>query len=112
MPTAFRTDADGDWIAKDADAVLDYHMAWSDWLAGDTIASVVWTVPTGLVKNSQSINAGGPTTIDGVVHPSSTLATVWLSGGVAGETYLVACRVVTAGGRTDERSFRVAVASR
>lgn len=111
MTSAFALDGVGPWIEKDANAVLDYHVCWADWLDGDTIASVTWTVQSGLTKDSQSVNAS-PVTIDGTAHAANTVATAWLSGGTAGQTYSVACRVVTAGGRTDERTFRVRVANR
>jgi hypothetical protein len=98
----FQTDATGPWIEKDPAAVLDYQLDWDvandSWLAGDTIAGVVWTVDTGLIRDSQS--------------NSTTAAKVWLSGGTAGTTYQVACRITTAAGRSDERTFRVAVKQR
>lgn len=111
MTSAFQTDGIGPWIEKDPHAVVDYHAAWSDWLDGDTIASVVWTVSTGLTKDSQAVNSGA-VTIDGVSHPANSVATAWLSGGTAGQSYTVACRITTAGGRTDERTFRVVVRER
>ena len=82
---------------KDPDAVLDYAFDWSTWLAtGETISHVV-TVDTGLTKDSDS-------EADGIV-------TVWLSGGTAGTSYNVACKIVTTT-RTDERSITVLVQER
>jgi len=78
------------WI-HDPNAILDYSVDWSDWLGSDTIASVTWTVPTGIVKASQA--------------ETTTTATAWISGGTAGTEYAVACKIVTAGGRTDERTI-------
>ncbi|MCW5623912.1 MAG: hypothetical protein KIT73_04235 [Burkholderiales bacterium] len=106
MRTAFREDARGFYVEKDPDATLDYHMAWSRLLDGDTISTAMWTVPAGLTKVSQSVNVS-PVVVDRVTHPAGSVATVWLSGGTAGAEYAVTCRVVTVGGRTDERSFRV-----
>lgn len=81
-------------VEKDPSAVLDYGFDWSAWLAdGDTIASVVWTVPTGITKDNQS--------------ESTTIATVWLSGGTAQTQYLVGCKITTAAGRVDERTLTV-----
>lgn len=111
MTSAFTIDGVGPWIEKDPQAVLDYSVCWKDWLAGDSIASVVWTVAAGLTKASEAVNSGA-VTIDGVSHPANTVATAWLSGGTAGALYDVACRVTTAGGRTDERTFRVKVVQR
>lgn len=78
------------WI-HDPEAVLDYAVDWSDWLGADTIASATWTVPTGLTKASQA--------------ETTTKSTAWISGGTAGTTYSVECRITTVGGRTDERTI-------
>lgn len=80
---------------KDPDAVLDYQIDWSAWLGSDTIATSTWTVGTGI-------------TMDG--HTSTTkTATVWLSGGTVGTSYSVTNRIVTALGRTDERTIQITV---
>ncbi len=79
---------------KDPDAELDYAVDWSAWLGTDTIASAVWTLPTGLTQPR-------PSSVDGAV------ATVWLAGGTSGVTYTVTCRVTTAAGRIDDRSHRI-----
>lgn len=89
-------------LTKDPEAVLDYAIDWDvtgdSWLSGDTISSVTWTVPTGLTKGSES--------------NTTTTATVWLSGGTAGSIYSISCKIVTAGGRTDERTFKLKVEER
>jgi hypothetical protein len=84
------------WPAKDPNDILDYSIDFADWLGTDTLATVTWTVPTGLTKGSQS--------------NSSTVALVWLSGGTAGATYEVLCRITTAGGRTHDKSVKLRVA--
>lgn len=78
---------------KDPDATLDYGIDWSEWLGADTIASVTWVVPAGLTKESQS--------------NTTTAAYAWLSGGTAGETYPVVCRITTAAGRIDDRTLEI-----
>lgn len=79
---------------KDPSAVLDYGFDWSEWLeSGETISSAVWTVPTGLTKDSQS--------------ESATITTAWLSGGTAATDYSVACKIVTSAGRTEERTIKI-----
>lgn len=83
---------------KDPSAILDYSIDWSLWLNGDTIQSSSWTVPQGLTKASETNN--------------STSATVWLSGGILGQTYTVTNRVTTTNGRTDERSILIKVEDR
>ena len=85
---------------KDPDATLDYTVSWAGWLpSGDTIDDAAWDVPTGLTESA-------PSTV------TTTTATVWLSGGTAGERYLVRCRVTTAGGRIDDRTIEVRVVER
>jgi hypothetical protein len=84
-------------FTKDPVAVLDYSFDWSLWLKTDTIATATWT-SNGLVQSSTSI--------------SGTITTIWLSGGIAGERYIVTCRITTAGGRTDERSIAINIQER
>ncbi len=87
---------------KDPDAVLDYVWDWTSWLGGDD-SITAHTVTT-------------PAVDDGVTIDSSTVdggkVTVWLSGGTARQAYDVTCRIVTAGGRTDERTSRFRVQER
>ena len=82
-------------FTKDPDAVLDYAFDWNtNWLqGGEIITSYEITVETGLVKDNDS-------EADGVV-------TIWLSGGTAGASYIVSCRITTDLGRTDERSIEI-----
>jgi len=109
--SAFREGPEGPYVVKDPNATLDYLLAWKDWLNGDTISTAAWEVDVGLTKQSDSVNAS-PVTIDGVSHPAATVATVWLTGGTAGQKYLVRCRITTVAGRVDDRSFRVMVADK
>jgi hypothetical protein len=85
---------------KDPNAVLDYTFDWAPYLTpiGDTIASVTWVLSTGLTKVSQS--------------NTSTSATAFVSGGVAGEKATLTCRIVTTGGRTDDRSVTLKIEER
>jgi hypothetical protein len=80
---------------KDPQAVKDYQLDWTAWLAGDTVSSHTVTVEAGLTKDSDSRALG--------------VVTVWLSGGTKGRTYKVTCRVVTTNGRTDERTVEILV---
>jgi hypothetical protein len=83
---------------KDPNAVLDYVIDWTTWLGSDTISSSTWTVPTGITQ-VQATN-------------TTKLATIWLSGGTAGELYTLTNRIVTTGGRTEDRSITIAVRGR
>lgn len=98
--TGFNTDANGLWIEKDPQAVLDYTIDWSKWLqkVGDAIVTSVWDPVTGIAIQSQSYD--------------TVKAIVWLTGGTLGATYTLTNRITTAGGRTEERSFRVVIANR
>lgn len=82
---------------KDPQAVLDWDIDWSKWLAkaGDTITAVSATVTPsgGLAVDSSSTTASA--------------VKVWLSGGVAGSSYQVTVHITTSGGRQDDRSFQV-----
>jgi len=98
-------------FTKDPDAVLDWYFDWaalsngtgeSDWLAGgESITEKAVTVaPAGLTVESSAVVNGG------------TAVQVWLSGGVAGQRYTVACKVTTSAGRIDERTAQVNVRQR
>jgi hypothetical protein len=80
-------------FTKDPNAVLDYSIDWTRWLAGDQIATSQWIIPSGLTKMADSKTASS--------------ATVWLSGGSVGQSYTVTNRITTAAGRTEDRSFTV-----
>lgn len=80
---------------KDPDEVLDYQIDWSARLEADTITTSTWTVPDGITKNS-----------DG---KSNTATTIWLSGGVEGQTVTLINRIVTAGGRTMDQSVKLKI---
>lgn len=88
---------------KDPDDVLDYKLSWAEWLSetdGDTIATSTWIVPTGIVEDEAKRSS------------DATSATIWLSGGTAGVSYLVTNRITTAQGRTIDRSMTIAVRDR
>ena len=85
-------------FTKDPDATLDYRVEWSSWLDTDTIATSTWTVESGITTVSDS--------------NTTTVATIWLSGGTAGEEYEVANLITTAAGRIDERTLTIKVANK
>lgn len=91
----------GKTIKKDPQAVLDYPFDWSSWLAtAELIVSHIITVAAGITKDSDNEAAG--------------VVTVVLSGGTAGTTYKVACRITTdsSPARTDERTIYIEVVER
>lgn len=100
VASAFTVDQWGDArIAKDPDAVLEYTLDWDAWLAdADELSAIAFTVPTGVTKDSEEF--------------TSDTATVWLSGGTAGDSYKVTCHITTSAGREDDRTFYVDVKER
>lgn len=80
---------------KDPDANLDYSIDWSLFLDNDTISTSVWTVPPGISQTA--------------VASSITTTTIWLSGGMLNNTYLLSNRITTVGGRIDDRSFEIKI---
>ncbi len=85
MPTYYKDSAD----------VLDYSLDWAAIIPTDTIATSTWTPPTGITAAVPSI--------------VGKITTIWLTGGTTGTTYPVVNRVVTAGGRTIERTIHIRV---
>ena len=80
---------------KDPASVQDYTITWTATLNGDTISSSSWTVDPGLTVDSDT--------------NTTTTATVWVSGGTAGNYYRLTNTVVTANAtpRTHVRSISV-----
>lgn len=85
---------------KDPNATLDYSFDWTAYLLPitDTIASVSFITSAGITVVSQS--------------NTTTVATAFVSGGVLGETETLTCRIVTAGGRTDDRTIDLKIVTR
>lgn len=94
MPTGTKTDP----FIKDPNAVLDYAVSWTAWLAevSDTLVTSVWSVLTGTVQIDSDVS-------------DTTIATVWLTGGAAGEKCSLLNRITTADGRTDDRTIYVKI---
>lgn len=89
-------------ITKSPRAVLDYAFDWTDWLSGnaDTITGHVVEVDTesGIVRESSTLSVAKVIAI--------------ISGGTLGATGWVRCRITTAGGRVDERTFFIKIKER
>lgn len=82
-------------MVKTPNEVKDYSIDWTDRLAGDTISTSAFTVPSGITLDSQTND--------------TTSSTAWISGGTDGTDYNVTCLVTTAGGRTYEWPIRIQV---
>ena len=83
---------------KDPQANLDYQVDWATYLGSDTISTSTFSATPGITV--------------GIASNTTTTATIWLSGGIVGQAYNIVNQVVTAGGRTDERSFQIVVMDR
>lgn len=79
--------------------------AWLSTVTGDTILPTTTMSVTNLDGSSQS-----SVTVSSF-QVQSPLATVWLSGGVPGTTYLVTLGIHTAAGRIDRKSATLVVVS-
>jgi hypothetical protein len=75
---------------KDPQEVLDYVVDWTKPLAGDVITGSTWTVPDGIIKDSESFD--------------DSKTTIWLSGGTDGQNYPLINQIATAGGRIREQT--------
>ncbi len=96
--TGFERDNQGAFIRKDPQAVLDYQLDYTNYLAtGDSIASQTTTVDTGITLDSSAIVTG------------NKIVKLFLSGGTAGTVYTVKNTIVTADNRTAVKRFRVKV---
>lgn len=87
-------------MKKDPNAVLDYTVDWTAWLApiSDSIVAVEWVTSAGIAFISATHTA--------------TTATAWISGGVVDADEFVTCRITTAGGRTDDRTIHLSMLER
>ena len=82
---------------KDPNAVLDFSIDWGPWLdTGDTIETSTWTIS----PNTISTTANSHT---------SSLATIWLTGGTVGVKYTILNHIVTLGGRANDATFKIHV---
>lgn len=82
-------------FSKDPSEVLDYTFDWTDWLAGDIIATVTYTLSVGISQTASMFSA--------------STSTIWLGGGTAGTLYNITCQITTAGLRTADRTIRISV---
>jgi hypothetical protein len=95
------------WTAqwtKDPQAVMDYAVDWSLWMAsGDYLVACAF-IPSSADITIVSQTIGD--TLDGI---SDANAVAWIGGGVQGNTYTVTCHVTSANGRQDDRTFSLLI---
>ena len=91
------------YLLKDPGATLDYAVDWgTDYLVGDVLQSSGWSV--------SPVEPGGAAIESSV--SDELIATVTVSGGLAGRIYRLINQVVTASGRVDSRSIVLRVEKR
>lgn len=89
------TDSKGEFFTKRANEVKDFTIDWASALGSDIISNSTWSVQTGITKDSSTNN--------------NTTATIWLSGGTAGNEYECENTIITAGNATLIEILRVKV---
>lgn len=85
---------------KGSTAIMDYSADWDDGYltTGEKLSTSSWSFfppSTSFSLTTQSFST------------ATSIATVWCSGGVHGDTFYVRNRVVTTGGRTDLRTLKI-----
>lgn len=90
-------------VVKDPAATLDYSLDWgAEWLdVADSIVASSWSI---------SGDANSLMITDQPFTPA--VATVWLSGGIAGSSYILTNHITTAAQRQDDRSLMIIVQER
>lgn len=92
------------WASKDPDSVLDYLINWLPWLTSTDVVSGETVVDT--ITTSTWVDVPDDLTNESDVKTDST-TTIWLSGGVADQTYYLTNRITTAAGRTQDRTVKL-----
>lgn len=90
---------------KDPDAVLDYVIDWSLWLA---VGEKITGTPDVSATAGVILPVGHSVTVDA----AGQKVTFWLSGGTPESFSLVSCKITTDAGRTDRRTFQMRIAPR
>lgn len=94
-------------LYKHPDSRVDYGLDWRDWLAYDPADPAA--VPDVIEDAQVAVTPAGELAVDGPATILGGIVAVWLTGGVAGSTYELACTITTAKGRTDTDTVVVAV---
>ena len=86
-------------VEKTPTSELTYTIDWTPWLVGgDTVATSVWTVPTGIAN---------------LLESNTTLkCSIKLGTATAGQTYDVKNSIITVGGLKDSRTLRFIIAEK
>ncbi|MFC8531951.1 hypothetical protein [Nocardia sp. NPDC057227] len=95
---------------KDPLAVLDFKFTWGQVHRDDP----PWLQPGEVIQTATiTISPSGGLALESSeITDSGKAVTAWLSGGTAGASYTVRCRIVTSASRTDVRSMTLVVQNR
>ena len=105
--TGFLRDNKGAYITKDPDANVIYGVDWASYLnAGDNLSTATVTIQA---ISGDSTPLAFPTSAGTDVSISGTQVNIRLNAGTASKEYTIDCKVVTTGGDTDNRRFRIIV---
>lgn len=86
-------------IKKDPNAILDYSWDWTTWL--DALPDTI---------NTATVTGDGVTVASTMTV--GKIVTAFISGGAVGETAIVTCRVITTGGRQEDRRIYLNIVER
>lgn len=85
----------------DPASVLDYAVDWSGWLAdSETISASSWTVPSGITQTTPTPSF------------TTTVTTIWLTGGTLMTSYSVVNHITTNQGRQQDQTITLQVRDR
>lgn len=80
---------------KEPTSVTEYEIDWSVWLNGRTIVTSTWTVEAGITEDSEA--------------NTSTVASIILSGGTWGESYIATNHIVASDSEEEENSITIRI---
>ena len=80
---------------KEPTSVTEYEIDWSVWLNGRTIVTSTWTVEAGITEDSES--------------NTTTVASIVLSGGTWGESYIATNHIVASDSEEEENSITIKI---
>lgn len=92
------------WAPKDPDSKLDYEINWLNWLTSIDVVTGIPVIDT--IASSAWVDVHSDLTVE-TDHFTDSTTTVWLTGGVIGETYEVTNRITTAAGRIQDQTVKL-----
>jgi len=105
--TGFQRDNVGLYIVKDSQANVQYGLDFTDYLqTGHTISSAVVTIQA---ITGDASPLAHPTNAATDVVVTNPVVNIRLRNGTDGNIYNIRCKIVTSGGDTDARHFRIVV---